>query len=130
MAEGRILLVTLFDDERAIYGKCLLSQGYEVLIADGPEHGLRLTAEALPDVIVTRILQPGQAIDGIEMLRRLKQDPASSRIPVIVITSMMQPEFRGDAMAAGCDGYLLLPVLPNRLIVEIRRVLSTSRTMA
>ena len=125
-----VLLVTLFDDERAIYSNCLRSQGHGVLIADGPEHALRLAVNASPDVVVTRILQPGHSMNGLELLRRLKRDPLTGDLPVIVITSLMQPEFRAEAMAAGCDGYLLLPVLPDTLIEEIRRVLSAARTVA
>jgi DNA-binding NarL/FixJ family response regulator len=50
---------------------------------------------------------------------------------VIVITSLVQPEYRAEAMAGGCDGYLLLPVMPDVLLSEIRRVRSTvTRTVA
>jgi CheY-like chemotaxis protein len=75
--------------------------------------------------VVTRI-QPGQPMNGLDLLRRLKQDPVSAHLPVIIITSLMQPEFRVEAEAAGCDGYLLLPTVPDTLIAEIRRVLSTA----
>ena len=121
MAAPRILLVTLFDDERAIYSHYLSADGYDVVLAGGPEHALQLAPGV--DVVVTRILQPGQSMNGIELLRRLKQDPTSCHVPVIVITSLMQPEFRAEATAAGCDGYLLLPVMPDALLSEIRRVL-------
>jgi CheY-like chemotaxis protein len=129
MAPTTVLLVTLFDDERAIYSHCLRAEGYDVVLADGPEHARELAHTA--DVVVTRILQPGQSMNGIELLRRVKQDPTSNRIPVIVITSLMQPEIRAEAIAAGCDGYLLLPVVPDVLLAEIRRVLcAVARTVA
>jgi two-component system cell cycle response regulator DivK len=131
MADANVLLVTPFDDERAIYGHCFRSEGYRVLIADGPEHALRLATEASPAVVVTRILQPGHSMNGIEMLRRLKRDPRTAHLPVIIITSLVQPELRVEAEAAGCDGYLLLPVVPDTLIGEVRRVLSSAtRTVA
>jgi CheY-like chemotaxis protein len=129
MAAARVLLVTLFEDERAIYSHCLRADGYDVILANGSEHALELAPTA--NVVVTRILQPGQSINGIELLRRLKQDPTSNHVPVIVITSLMQAEYRAEAMAAGCDGYLLLPVIPDVLLSEIRRVLSLpERTVA
>ena len=65
-------------------------------------------------------------MNGIELLRHVKHDPALSHVPVIVITSLMQTEFRTEATAAGCDGYLLLPVVPDVLLAEIRRVFSTA----
>ena len=129
MPEATVLLVTLFDDERAIYGNSLRAAGYHVVLADGPEHALRVALTA--NVVVTRILQPGQSMNGIELLRRLKQDPTSNHVPVIVITSLMQAEFRMEARAASCDGYLLLPVIPDALLAEIRRVLgAAARTVA
>lgn len=123
MVEATVLLVTAVEDERAFYSTCLRAQGFEVLLADGPEHALRLAVDAAPHVVVTRI-QPGQPMNGLDLLRRLKQDPVSAHLPVIIITSLMQPEFRVEAEAAGCDGYLLLPTVPDTLIAEIRRVLS------
>lgn len=129
MAAPTVLLVTLFDDERAIYSAAFRAAGYDVVLADGPVHALQLAPAA--DVVVTRILQPGQTMNGLELLRRLKHDPTFSHVPVIVITSLMQVEFRTEAMAAGCDSYLLLPVMPDVLVEEIRRVLSTAaRTVA
>jgi CheY-like chemotaxis protein len=121
MAAPTVLLVTAFDDERAIYGYSLRADGYDVVVANGPAHALQLVPGA--DVVVTRILQPGHSMNGIELLRRVKRDPTSSHVPVIVITSLMQPEFRAEATGAGCDGYLLLPVIPDVLLAEIRRVM-------
>jgi CheY-like chemotaxis protein len=124
MGEATILLVTYSDDERAIYSTCFRAEGFDVVLAEGPEHALQLAATA--DVVVTRILQPGSSMNGIELLRRVKRDPLSGHVPVIVITSLMQGEFRAEAIAAGCDGYLLLPVVPDVLLAEVRRVLSTA----
>jgi CheY-like chemotaxis protein len=130
MNEATVLLVTLFEDERAFYGTCLAAEGFDVLIPDGPEHALALAADAAPHVVVTRILQPGQPMDGLELLRRLKQDPRCGHVPVVIITSLMQPELRAEAAAAGCDGYLLLPTAPDALAAEIRRVLPATRSLA
>jgi CheY-like chemotaxis protein len=129
MAEATILLVTHFDDERAFYSHCFRAEGFAVVLADGPDHALQLAVSA--DVVVTRIPQPAGAISGIELLRRMKRDPTSGHVPVIVITSLMQAEFRAEAVVAGCDGYLLLPVVPDVLLAEVRRVLSAAtRTVA
>ena len=127
MGEPTVLLVTRFEDERAIYTECLRAAGFEVLIATGPEHALALASVAAPDVVVTRILQPAQSMDGLELLRRLKRSATLGRIPVVIITSLIQPELRAEAEAAGCDGYLLLPTAPDTLIGEIRRVVTGAR---
>ena len=124
MGEPTVLLVTPFDDERAIYADSLRAEGFDVLLADGPDHALVLAATAAPHVVVTRIFQTGQSTHGLHLVRQLKTGSASGHMPVVVVTSLMQPELRADAEAAGCDAYLLLPIFPDALIAEIRRVLT------
>jgi two-component system, cell cycle response regulator len=108
-----------------MYSEGLRAEGFDVRIADGPHHAHASAIQKPPDVVVTRILQPGRTIDGIDLLRRLKQHEATAHVPVLIITSLSQPQARAEAMAAGCDGYLLLPVVPETLAAEIRRVLQT-----
>lgn len=123
MTERTLLLVTQFPDERAIYGEALRAHGFDVRVADGPEDAFVSAMREPPDVVVTRVPQAYQNGPGIDLLRRLKQDDATKSVPVVVLTSLMQPELRTAAVNAGCDGYLLIPALPDALVNEIRRVL-------
>jgi two-component system, cell cycle response regulator DivK len=123
MTQGRLLLVTQYPDERAIYGDALRANGFDVQIADRPEDAYMQVRQQRPDVVVTRVPQAGGAGPENDLLRRLKEDDVTRSVPVVIITSFMQPERRAEAVTAGCDGYLLIPALPDTLVSEVRRIL-------
>ena len=117
-----VLLVTYNDDERQLYGDALEQAGFSVTRLSDPHETLRLATSQAPAAIVTRILQPGYAMDGIELTRAIRGNESTASVPVIIITSLLQPEHRVAAVAAGCDEYLLLPVLPDELVAVVKRV--------
>jgi two-component system, cell cycle response regulator DivK len=120
----RLLLVTQYHDERAIYGEALRAEGFDVRIATGPDDGFVSALRETPDVVVTRVPQAGRLGPGSELLRRLKEEDQTRSVPVVILTSLMQPEDRDEAVGAGCDGYLLIPALPDTLVKEVRRILT------
>lgn len=128
IAEARVLLVTLFSDERTIYAEALRQRGWDVYEANGPDDAFAEAVRKRPSVIITRFQQPGHDTNGLDLLRRVRNHHATACIPVIVITSLIQPELRVEAEEAGCDGYLLLPTLPDAVIREVERVLSHTKT--
>jgi two-component system cell cycle response regulator DivK len=119
-----LLLVTQYPDERAIYGDALRAEGFDVRIAEGPDEAFVTAVRERPDVVVTRVPQAGHSSPQSNLLHRLKTDDVTKSVPVVVITSFMQPEHRDQALGDGCDGYLLIPALPNDLVSEVRRILS------
>ena len=114
-------------DEQQLYGGALEDAGFGVVRLRDPSEALRM-ASAQPAAVVTRILQPGHAINGIELTRAIKSDPATAMIPVIIITSLSQLEYREAAVAAGCDEYLLLPVLPTEVVAAVIRAVNQTRS--
>jgi len=122
LQQRRILLVTYHDDERQLYGDALEHAGLTVIRISDPDEALRLATSQPPAAMVTRILQPGYSIDGIELTRAIKSNPPTASVPVIIISSLPQPEHRAAALVAGCDEYLLLPVLPDELVATVKRV--------
>jgi CheY-like chemotaxis protein len=117
-----IYLVTYNDDERQLYGDALENAGFIVIRLSDPHEAFRFATSQPPAAMVTRILQPGYSMDGIELTRAIKSNPLTASVPVIIITSLLQPEHRVAALAAGCDEYLLLPVLPDELVAAVKRV--------
>jgi CheY-like chemotaxis protein len=73
------------------------------LLADGP----------LPHVIVCDVMMPG--IDGLEVCRRIKGDPRTAQVPVILLTARDRAEDRAAGAAAGCDDYVTKPFSPLAL---------------
>jgi CheY-like chemotaxis protein len=76
-----------------------------------------LTARPLPDVVVCDVMMPG--LDGLEVCRRIKGDPRTADVPVILLTARDRVEDRVAGEAAGCDDYLTKPFSPLELTDRI-----------
>ena len=117
-----VLLVTYNDDERQVYGDALEQAGFTAIRLSDPHEALRVATAQQPAAVVTRLLQPGYSMGGIELTQAIKSNPSTASVPVIVITSLVDREHRVAAFAGGCDEYLLLPVLPNDLVSVVKRL--------
>lgn len=124
----RVLIVEDDSDSQYIYRIFLDHHGFRVLSAGTSQEGVRLAREGDPDVILMDVSIPG--MDGWTTTRMLKREPATSSIPVIVITAHAFPEDRERARDAGCDGFLSKPCELARIKEEILRVLDDRRTAA
>jgi CheY-like chemotaxis protein len=116
-----VLLVEDNEDNLRIYSTFLTYSGYRVLEAADGEAGLALARAELPDVILMDVSIP--KMDGYEVTRRLKSDPATAQIPVIALTAHALPSDRDRALDAGCDGYIPKPAEPRLVVAEVRKML-------
>ncbi|HEY3110230.1 MAG TPA: response regulator [Chloroflexota bacterium] len=96
----------------AILGQYLGAQLDEA--AEGAEALARLT-QRRPDLILTDLMMPG--VDGAELARRLKGDPATRDIPIIAMSGGPN---RAEALAAGCDDFIAKPFRPRELAELVR----------
>jgi PAS domain S-box-containing protein len=96
----------------------LASSGYETIRCDRPERATDMAAEVQPDAITLDLLM--KPVHGLEVLLRLKNDPRTSKIPVIVVTIVDQP---GVGTALGADEYLIKPVDKQTLLNAVERCL-------
>ncbi len=96
----------------------LTSSGYETLKCAQPERATEIAAEHQPDAITLDLLM--QPVHGLEVLLQLKNDPRTSKIPVIVVTIVDQP---GVGIALGADEYLIKPVDKATLLAAVERCL-------
>ncbi len=124
-SESRPLVLLVDDDRecREMYACFLRDAGLEVAEAHNGHQALAKAAERAPVIVITDLALPG--LDGYELTRRLRQQPAAARVPIIAITGY--GAFKGDtarALAAGCDAVLTKPCLPDRLLEEIERLLT------
>jgi CheY-like chemotaxis protein len=97
----------------------LSDEGYDVRTANDAEEALRLLSSYRPRLILMDIQLPG--IDGLELTRRLKSDPAHSGIVIVALTAYAMKGDEEKARAAGCDGYITKPIDPEifaKLIAE------------
>lgn len=117
-----VLIVEDNDDNRAIYSTYLAHFGLRVLEAIDGEQGLALARDATPDIILMDVSIP--VVDGLEATRRLKADPATAGIPVIILTAHALASDRKLAFEAGADGYLAKPAEPRAVMAEVNRILA------
>jgi two-component system, cell cycle response regulator DivK len=114
----RILVVEDHEENRQILRDLLGHAGFEMLEAHSGEDGVTAAARERPDLILMDIQLPG--IDGYEVTRRIKADPALRAIPIIAVTSYALSGDDRKALAAGCDAYVTKPFSPRALLAKIR----------
>lgn len=113
--------ILVADDEESItelVAFALELEGYQVIQApDGPE-ALRLAREEHPDLAMVDVMMPG--LDGREVSRRIKEDPATSNIPVLLFSAAPNP----DLSEAKADGFMPKPFDINQLVDTVRRYIA------
>ena len=117
----RILVVEDQEDNRQILRDLLASVGYEMFEAHDGQQALGAVTEHKPDLILMDIQLP--VMDGYEATRRIKADPATKDIPIIVVTSYALSGDEAKARDAGCDAYVTKPYSPRQLLAKIREYL-------
>lgn len=100
----------------------LAAEGYDVMTANDAEEALRQLATARPRLILMDIQLPG--IDGLELTRRLKADPAHTGIRIVALTAYAMKGDEEKARAAGCDGYVTKPIDVEALPRIVREYLT------
>ena len=119
MAGERILII---DDNAAnlkLARVLLASDGYDLRTAASAEEALAILESFAPQLILMDLQLPG--IDGLELVRRLKADPARRDIVMVALTAYAMQADEAKAFAAGCDGYITKPFDPEHLSSAIRR---------
>ena len=117
----RILVVENQEDNRQIIRDMLAGTGYEITEAEDGEHALTAVAKQRPDLILMGIQLP--IMDGYEVTRQIKANPALRSIPIIAVTSHALDGEEQTARAAGCDGYVPEPYSPRQLLAKVRQYL-------
>ena len=126
MTHGSILLVEPPEDDRPMYAEFLRANGFDVTEVDSTDAGL--SAAEAADLIVTGVRMPG-SFDGIELVRRLRDDARTKSKPLIVLTACTFEPDQSRAFAAGCDVFLPKPCLPELLLKEAKRLIEQSRRL-
>jgi CheY-like chemotaxis protein len=124
MPSPTILIVEDNDDNLNIYSTILKHGGYEVIEAVDGEAALEAARGGAPALILMDVSIP--KIDGFEVTRILKADPATARIPIVALTAHALPGDRDTAMAAGCDAYIAKPAEPRVVLREVERLVGAA----
>ena len=100
----------------------LVNEGYQVQIANDAEEAIEILKAFHPRLILVDIQLPG--MDGLELTRRLKNDPKTRDIVVVALTAYAMKGDEERARAAGCDGYITKPIDTRTLPIQIREYLA------
>jgi class 3 adenylate cyclase/CheY-like chemotaxis protein len=125
MTAARILVVDDVAENREILQMRLESQGYEVATAVDGEDGLAKIAAMTPDVVLLDVMMP--KLDGFEVCRRLRADPAIPFVPIILLTARAETQDLVTGLDAGADDYLFKPVDHATLVARVRAMLRIKR---
>ncbi len=118
-------VVLIIDDsptELHLYQNMLEKAGYETLVADNGEEGIKTAATARPDCIIMDVVMPG--MNGFQATRRLTKDPKTADIPVIMVTTKDQETDKIWGMRQGAVEYLVKPVAEKELVGMIDSVMA------
>jgi len=119
--EVRILIVEDDRSSKTVIAAALLSQ-YDIVTASNGAQALRLLeAGPLPDLVLTDLMMP--EMDGIELVKRIKQSAKLSKLPVIILTAKAEAKDYQRGLDVGADDYLTKPLTSDRMLEAIRRLL-------
>ncbi len=118
----KILIIE--DDKflRELIAKKLAKDGYEISEAVDGEEGVKKTKETKPDLILLDLILP--EMDGFEVLSKIKEDPVSSSIPVIILSNLGQKEDIEKGLKMGATDYLIKAhFTPGEIVEKIRNII-------
>lgn len=117
----RILVVEDNEDNRMLMRDLLVSHGYEVVCAEDADSAERSLAQELPDLILLDVVMPGRS--GYELCAKLKSEPQTRLIPVVIITGLSDRVDRVQGIEAGADEFLSKPIYPEELFARVKSLL-------
>lgn len=123
MADAKRLRILVIDDEvtqRMLVKEYLEEAGHVVRQADDGKRGLKMATTTAPDMILLDVMLP--SIDGFDLCRSLKQHPATTHTPVILITASRDGDVIAKGLAAGADDFVTKPVDWNFLADRVEHV--------
>jgi diguanylate cyclase (GGDEF)-like protein/PAS domain S-box-containing protein len=124
-APATILIVDDESQNRRLLEALLGHEGYVTRTAEDGEEALAAIAADPPDLILLDVMMPG--LDGRQVARAVKADPATSKIPIIMVTAQTDREARLAALDAGAEDFLSKPVDRAELWLRVRNLLRLKR---
>jgi len=120
--------ILVADDDRfylKIYEDLIKELGYECLCVKNGFEAIEKVRNYHPDLIITDVMMPG--MDGFELAARLKQDPLTMYIPILMVTTLSDRESKVTGLAQGADEFLIKPIDKTEFRIRIKNMLKIKR---
>ena len=121
--------VLAVDDEKSIVRLVQINlqrAGYNVVTASDGKQALDMIEAEPPDMVISDVMMP--FMDGFELLKRLKQNPVTRELPIIMLTAKAMDSDVYEGWRAGADFYLTKPFNPQELLMWVRRIFEGRET--
>ncbi len=125
MAKEKIKILLIEDDAflLSMYTTKFELENFEVVAAEDGEKGVKLALEIRPSIILLDIILPN--MDGFEALKKIKTDPATKDIPVILLTNLSQKTDIDRGLALGANDFLIKAhFIPSEVVEKVKKVLN------
>ena len=121
--------VLVVDDDltlRDMYQIRLEAEGYKVIVAGDGEEALEVIQKKKPDIILLDIMMP--KMNGYDVLEKLKQNPETNSIPVLILTALIQDLNKAKGLMSGADDYLMKSeVMPGEVLDKVKKALEKNK---
>jgi len=122
---GTVLVVDDSSSSVKLLGRWLTIDGHRVLFASNGLEALQIVHTDSPDLVLMDVMMP--ELDGFETCRRLKSDPVTRLVPVILVTALAESRDRVRGLDVGADDFLTKPVNSSELVARVRSLLRIKR---
>ena len=116
----RVMAVDDSATVRQVLQMTLEGAGYQVVEAVDGKDALNKLAGTQIDMMVTDLNMPN--MDGIELIKNVRQSPGNRFMPIIMLTTESQPEKKQEGKAAGASGWIVKPFKPEQLLAVVRMI--------
>jgi DNA-binding response OmpR family regulator len=121
----RILVIEDDPGSRRCFDFLFEKEGYQVIVASNGLEGLRMARQDNPDILILDVMLPG--LDGFEVCHRLRSEPATAKLPIIMLSAKGQDEDKVTALKVGANVFLAKPVDRQLLLNSVAGLLGEQR---
>jgi len=125
MSSERILVIEDDEDIQTLINHNLSRDGFKVTVSGNGVDGLNKIRQESFDCVILDLMLPG--IDGLEICRRMKRDPKTQHVPIIMVTAKGEESDIIVGLELGADDYVVKPLSPRVLVARVRTILRRTK---